>query len=102
MHRAFSSSMTPQQVNYTKDELIAYLTHSEYDDRQNRKVHQNGKILQSRFHIEYDNEILRYATCEFIKNNQNILITGSTGAGKSYIASALGHQAFARLQSTLL
>ncbi len=30
---------------------------------------------------------------QFIKKRENIFITGSTGIGKSYIASALGHQA---------
>ena len=29
----------------------------------------------------------------FIDKKENILITGSTGVGKSYLASALGHQA---------
>lgn len=105
MHRAFSSSMTPKQVNYTKDELVSYLTQCEWDDRQNRKVERLTRVARFRYRaslerIEYDqdrnidkNQILRYGTCEFIKNRQNVLITGSTGAGKSYIASALGHQA---------
>lgn len=33
------------------------------------------------------------ATCKWIKDNLNILITGSTGAGKSFLACALGHKA---------
>ncbi len=39
------------------------------------------------------NNILRFAECDFINQKQNILITGSTGVGKSYLACALGHQA---------
>jgi len=39
------------------------------------------------------NRVLRLADCEFIAKKENVLITGSTGIGKSYIASALGHQA---------
>ncbi len=35
----------------------------------------------------------RLADCTFIENKQNIIISGSTGVGKSYVASALGHQA---------
>lgn len=37
--------------------------------------------------------MMRLAECNFIERNENLLITGSTGIGKSYIASALGHQA---------
>ena len=39
------------------------------------------------------NQIQRFMACDFIKNNESILITGSTGVGKSYIASAIGYQA---------
>ncbi len=33
MHRAFESSLAPESIHYTSDELIAYLTQSEWDDR---------------------------------------------------------------------
>jgi dethiobiotin synthetase len=36
---------------------------------------------------------MRLAECSFIGRNENLLITGSTGIGKSYVASAIGHQA---------
>jgi DNA replication protein DnaC len=42
------------------------------------------------------NQILRLAECAFIETQDNILITGPTGIGKSYIASAIGHQACAK------
>lgn len=35
----------------------------------------------------------RLADCTFVQRNENLLITGSTGIGKSYIATALGYQA---------
>ena len=41
----------------------------------------------------FRNQILRLAACHFIAKRENVLITGSTGLGKSYIASAIGHQA---------
>ena len=38
-------------------------------------------------------QILRLANCEFVTKNQNVLITGSTGVGKSFLGTALGYQA---------
>jgi len=38
--------------------------------------------------------VLRLADCEFIKRKENIIITRSTGIGKSFLASALGHQGY--------
>ena len=37
--------------------------------------------------------ILSLASCDWIKKANNILLTGATGTGKSYIASALAHKA---------
>jgi len=39
------------------------------------------------------NKFLRIQDCSFIKRAENILISGATGVGKSYIASAIGYQA---------
>lgn len=36
---------------------------------------------------------MRLGECTFITRHENILITGSTGIGKSYLASALGNEA---------
>ncbi len=39
------------------------------------------------------NQVLRLAKCDFIKRNENSIITGSTVIGKSHLASAISHQA---------
>jgi DNA replication protein DnaC len=36
---------------------------------------------------------MRFAECNFIRKYENSIMTGSTGIGKSYLATALGHQA---------
>lgn len=105
MHRAFNETMQVNSIQYTNDEHIAYLLQSEWDDRYNRKIERLTKAAKFRYkavfeEIHYNeqrnidkNRIHRFANGEFIKNNESILITGSTGVGKSFIASAIGHQA---------
>jgi DNA replication protein DnaC len=40
------------------------------------------------------NLLSRLADTSFIKRGENVFITGATGCGKSFIASALGYQAY--------
>ncbi len=92
-------------IDYTNDELVAYLMQCEWDDRHNRKIERLTKAAKFRYKavvedIDYDdnrninkNQLKRFSECDFIKNNESILVTGSTGVGKSYLASALGYQA---------
>jgi len=106
MLRAFKTSLESGQLNtLTADELIAFLVEAEYDDRNNRRIERH--ITKARFrykanieqlHFDIDrnldkNMMMRFADCNFIDKHENILITGSTGIGKSFIASALGNQA---------
>lgn len=106
MHRAFKTSIESGKTeNYTADEMISSLIDSEWDDRQNRSIERQLKNARFRykasieeFHFHADrnvdrNQIMRFGECSFIEKKENILITGSTGTGKSYIASAIGHQA---------
>ena len=91
--------------NLTTDEMVAHLIEEEWDDRYNRKIARillNAKfrykasIEQMYFEAERGmdkNLVMRLADGSFIENKENILITGSTGIGKSYLASALGQQA---------
>ena len=46
------------------------------------------------------NLILELASCNYIRNARNIIIVGPTGAGKSYLAQALGQSACRRFLST--
>ena len=107
MHRAFETTMelNGTATDYTNDEIIAYLVQCEWDDRQNRRIERLTKSARFRYAAvmeavdyrpsrELDKNLLqRLGSCDFIKKKENILITGSTGVGKSYIASAIGHQA---------
>ncbi|OPB88505.1 IS21-like element helper ATPase IstB [Elizabethkingia ursingii] len=103
MHRAFYTTMEARSISYTNDELIAYLIESEYDDRESRKVERLITTAKFRYRAFIEeitasssrnidkNMIGRLSTCDFISQKQNILITGSTGVGKSFIATAIGY-----------
>jgi DNA replication protein DnaC len=106
MVRAFKTSMEDGKIKkITADELIAFLIESEWDDRNNRRVERILRNAHFRYkagieQIDFNNnrnldknQIMRFADCQFIKNAENIMITGSTGIGKSFIASAIGNQA---------
>lgn len=106
MHGAFKTAIeTGRSDDYTLDQFVSMIIDAEWDDRTNRRIER--MIKNARFHykasvenIIYDEsrdidqlKILRLAEGKFIEKNENILITGSTGVGKSYIATALGYQA---------
>lgn len=105
MARAFKLTMeSGKNEKFTPDEMIVHLIESEWDDRYNRKLDRcvnaaNFRYKASPEQIAFDdnrvdkNQVLRLADCEFINRHENIIITGSTGIGKSFIASAIGHQA---------
>ncbi len=106
MARAFSSCLEDGQLSkMTADEMLSFLITSEYDDRHNRRIDRTLRNARFRYNASIEklyygpernldkNQMMRYAECDFIDNAENILITGCTGIGKSYIASALGNQA---------
>jgi len=106
MAGAFKTSLEDGgKVPMTADEMISFLVESEWDDRNNRRIERRIRTARFRYKANVEqidfkidrnldrNLMNRFAECSYIEKNENILITGSTGIGKSYIASALGNQA---------
>jgi len=106
MHSVFKTAVdTGKSDDYTLDQFVSMIIDAEWDDKNNRKIERSIKNAKSHYKasiesIIYDEarnidqtKVLRLAECDFINKNENILITGSTGAGKSYIAIAIGYQA---------
>ena len=106
MHNAFKTAIESGKTDhYTIDQFTSMLIDSEWDERHNRRIERS--IKNARFHYKSNIEslnfevcrnldrtlILRLADCEFVAKNQNVLITGSTGVGKSFLGTALGYQA---------
>ena len=91
--------------SFTADELVSHLVDTEWDHRHNRKLERLIKQARFRYQASFDqidfslhrnldkNMLLRFSNCSWIEKKQNIIIEGPTGVGKSFIGSALGHQA---------
>jgi len=94
-----------EQNNFTNDELIAHLVDAEFDDKYNKKLErlvrqakfkQQASFEQLNYHHPRGidkNQMLRLQNCDWIRKSRDLLITGSTGVGKSFIACAIGFQA---------
>ncbi len=94
MHRVFKTSLeTNTNEEMTADEMTALLIDTEWDERHNRHI--DRSMLNAHFRYKATIEQVDYSPQrgEFINKKENVLITGSTGTGKSFIASAIGHQA---------
>lgn len=91
--------------NLPFEERLGFLIDRELIERENRKLQnrlRQAKLKQDAFieNIDYKNHrgleksvILSLASCEWVNKRQNIIITGPTGAGKSYLACALAQKA---------
>jgi DNA replication protein DnaC len=89
----------------TSHELIGMLAQSESLYRTDRKTQTYIKDAKFRYHaliegIDYHpdrnldkSQLHTLASCSFIDKGENLIITGATGCGKSYLATALGYKA---------
>lgn len=98
-------SNDPLFANQSFDEKFAYLVNQEHENRVNGRV--KRRLREASFKVSatlhdiiftpdrnLSRDLLeRLATHRWIRNHENIVITGATGTGKSYLAQALGDQA---------
>lgn len=89
----------------TFEERLGLLVDREITDRENRRL--KSRLNQAKLRqqacvqdIDYRHPrgldkslLLSLSNCKWIRDHLNILITGPTGVGKSFIACALGHSA---------
>ena len=86
----------------TVSEVLAELVDAEYDTRENRRTERLLRRARLRFAATFeelnfspernlDREMVqRLAGDEWIRKGSSVLITGATGAGKSFLACAIG------------
>jgi DNA replication protein DnaC len=106
MHKAFEAAINSREnQSLTADEILTHLVEAEHNYRETIKI--GNSIHRAKFRytsaveeINFSqsrnlnkNQFMRLADCSFIEKKENIIITGATGVGKSFLASALGNQA---------
>ncbi len=102
MHRAYLSCLETGSERLTNDEFLAFLTDAEQEERKDKKYKRLLSVAKFRYKtliadIDFStvrnidkNNVLRLQTCSWIQKGQDLVITGATGTGKSYLASAIG------------
>jgi DNA replication protein DnaC len=105
MARAMESAVEMGIDGVTADEFVAHLVDAEYDDRHERRFKRLFRAAKFRYKASMEeidfsperklpkNLLVRFSDCSFIKDRKDLTITGPTGSGKSFLASALGNQA---------
>jgi DNA replication protein DnaC len=103
----------PQQQQPDIHNFMAQLSGAELQSRIHRRTEMYLRTSKLRYdavleqvHCTSDRNLSResiaaIADCGFVKRAENILITGATGCGKSYLACAIGRQACAFGYKTL-
>jgi DNA replication protein DnaC len=106
MYRAYHSQLElPMDQQLEGHDLIAQLVQSEQLNRAQEKTAMYLKLAKLRIPATIEQiecspsrnftkqQLASLAESRYLQHGENLLVTGSTGCGKSYLACALGHQA---------
>ncbi|HAH54599.1 MAG TPA: ATP-binding protein [Flavobacterium sp.] len=106
MSRRWQSLQETRSINeLSLIDGLEILLQAEREEREMRRFDRLKTTAKFRYQasieeLNYDSQrglnknlIAQLSSCMYIEKGESILITGSTGCGKSYLASALGHHA---------
>lgn len=103
----------PEMRNLGFEERLALLVENEVNFRENRKLQTRLKRAKFRDNAniadliyessrKLDKRLIQSLSgCDWVCRRQNVIITGATGTGKSYLSEALVHQACLKGHSVL-
>ena len=114
MADAFRMQLNDHSMNQISfEDRFGLMVDVEYTNRKNNRLHRLVKKATldqpqaSIYDINFQSGrklnkplIERLATCEYVREFHNIIITGATGSGKSYLSCAFGMEACKRYYST--
>jgi len=95
----------PSLQELSFEERIAMLVDREWISRENRKLQRRLKAARLKQQASVEDIDFRHprgldksvmltlSNCNWIRNHQNVIVTGQTGIGKSYLAEALAQKA---------
>ena len=95
----------PSVQELSFEERIAMIVDREWLFRENRRLTRRLKAARLKQHAAVEDidfrqprgldksVMLTLSNCQWIRNHQNVIITGPTGIGKSYLAEALAQKA---------
>ena len=105
MLRAYNELIENPKESMTSHELMGYLADTEWVERHNRAIARQIRTAGFRYQASLSalespqergvdmNMIQQLSTGVYLEKHQNILITGPTGTGKSFLATAIGRSA---------
>jgi len=106
MAKALSEQMQNHEIgSLTFEERLGLLIDRELTERENRRLTTRLRVARLRQQASIEDldfkgargmdksVVMSLSANQWIHDHQNILITGPTGVGKSYLACALGHKA---------
>ena len=105
MKQAFMEQLTQTVDNLSFEERLSLLLEREKVYRDNKRLQSSLRQAQLRYtacveDIDYQHArglqksmMMSLYNCQWVKQQRQILITGPTGTGKSYLACALAHKA---------